>query len=127
MGGNQYIEKLEKSLNECNGDSDDEFDEDDDLEETALECYITPLDKDDCPIDEYQIFRTILTSLETKDPQWFQALTGHLDNKQRKELEAVFTLAEQRKAAADSKKIEQSGGYQFNQQTVPATFNFTTP
>jgi len=123
--GNQYIEKLEKSIND--GDSDDDYEDEDEAEETALECYLTPLDKDDCPVDEYQIFRTVLANLEASDPAWFQALTGHLDEKQRKDLEQVFTLAEQRKAAAESKQIEKSGGYQFNQQTVPATFNFTTP
>lgn len=36
---------------------DDEFDE---AEETALESYETPLDKDDCPIDEYQIFKSLI-------------------------------------------------------------------
>ena len=31
-------------------------------EETALESYETPLDKDDSPIDEYQVFKSVLES-----------------------------------------------------------------
>ena len=42
------------------GDSDD--DEGDDDEETALESYETPLDKNDCVIDEHQIFKSVLES-----------------------------------------------------------------
>ena len=42
------------------GDSDD--DEGDDDEETALESYETPLDKNNCVIDEYQIFKLVLES-----------------------------------------------------------------
>ena len=38
-------------------DSDDEIDE---AEETALESYETPLDKEDCGVDEYQIFKQLL-------------------------------------------------------------------
>ena len=33
-----------------------------DEEETALESYETPLDKDDCPVDEYQVFKSVLES-----------------------------------------------------------------
>jgi len=42
------------------GDTDDENEVDE--EETALESYQTPLDKDDCPVDEYQIFKSVLES-----------------------------------------------------------------
>ena len=41
------------------GDTDDEDVEE---EETALESYETPLDKDDCPVDEYQVFKSVLES-----------------------------------------------------------------
>ena len=42
------------------GDSDD--DEGDDDKRTALESYETPLDKNDCVVDEYQIFKSVLES-----------------------------------------------------------------
>jgi hypothetical protein len=32
------------------------------MEETALESYQTPLDEDNCPVDEYQIFKNVLES-----------------------------------------------------------------
>ena len=43
-------------------DSEGEF-TDDGAEETALESYITTLDADDCPVDEYQTFKNILSSM----------------------------------------------------------------
>jgi hypothetical protein len=118
-----YIEKLEKSVNE--DDDDDEYD--DDLEETALESYETPLDKEDCPVDEYEVFKLVLTQLQASDPAWYQALTGHLSTEQQKQLNEVLTLADQRKAAAESKKIKMSGGYNFTSTTVPQAFNFGSP
>ena len=47
------------------GDSDsDEEDEYDGCEETSLEAYTTPLDDDDCDVDEYNIFKQVLYMLE---------------------------------------------------------------
>ncbi len=43
-------------------DSDDDDDEYDEAEETPLESYETPLDKEDCSVDEYQVFKGILES-----------------------------------------------------------------
>lgn len=49
------------------GETDEEDDDDDDydeegLEETQLEAYETPLDADECPVDEYNIFKHVLES-----------------------------------------------------------------
>jgi hypothetical protein len=41
-------------------DDDDDDDDDDDEDETALESYATVLDKEDCEVDEYQIFQNVL-------------------------------------------------------------------
>lgn len=87
--GSTYLEKLEKSVGlscwmiffvfhyvlrhceavffvflQANGDISDDDDEDelDEIEETALESYETPLDKEDCPVDEYAIFKSLLQS-----------------------------------------------------------------
>ena len=58
-----YLLFCRQSRNKEGEDSDDDDDdEDDDSEETALESYDTPLDKEDCDIDEDQIFKTILES-----------------------------------------------------------------
>lgn len=48
---------------QTNGEDDSDDSEDDEAEETALESYETPLDKDDCEIDEYQIFKNVLQSM----------------------------------------------------------------
>ncbi len=53
----------------CTQDADSEDDDDDEdyeaNEETALESYNTPLDEDNCPIDEYIVFKEIMQS------KWF--------------------------------------------------------
>merc|ERR1719348_2542871 len=113
-------------------DAEDDSDEDDDdeydaCEETSLEAYTTPLDDEDCPVDEYNIFREVLGSLQTSNPAWYQQLTGHLSENQGKALTEVITLANQRQAAQQSKAIEQQGGYQFSQANVPGAFNFGAP
>ncbi|XP_035455973.1 importin-7 isoform X2 [Spodoptera frugiperda] len=103
----------------------EEYEESDDVsplddyepEDTAIECYTTPLDDKDCVIDEYIKFKTTLHTLSTTEPALYHALTSGLNESQQKQLNAVFVLADQRKAQQDSKRIEQSGGYMF---TVPA-------
>merc|ERR1719376_717340 len=116
----QYLERLEKSED---SDSDGEL-TDDGAEETALESYMTTLDADNCPVDEYVMFKNILTNLPNQDGGWYQSLVGGLNPNQMQEIEDVFKLAEQRKAVSESKKIEEGGGYSFNQRQVPSTFNF---
>ncbi|XP_075230091.1 importin-7 msk [Lycorma delicatula] len=108
-------------------DDDDDDDDDDDFEppeETALESYTTPLDEENCTVDEYVAFKEVLQTLQANDPAWYAILTGHLTTEQQKALQEVIVLADQRKAAAESKRIEQSGGYAFVQQTVPTSFKF---
>ena len=55
------------------GDSDsDEEDEYDGCEETSLEAYTTPLDDDDCDVDEYNIFKQVLSMVKHT---WLVSLT----------------------------------------------------
>ncbi|KAL5007680.1 hypothetical protein ScPMuIL_016486 [Solemya velum] len=119
--GQQYLEKLEKSANE-DDDSDAEYS--DGAEETALESYQTPLDDENSPVDEYIAFKNIVQGLQVSDPNWYNTLTTVLNADQTKDLEDVFKLADQRKAVAESKQIEQRGGYVFSNVTVPQNFNF---
>ncbi|KAJ4429639.1 importin-7 [Periplaneta americana] len=53
---------------------------------------------------------THISAIQASDPAWYQALTGNLTTEQQKALQEVMVLADQRKAAAESKRIEQSGG-----------------
>uniref|UniRef100_A0A0A9YIV7 Importin-7 n=2 Tax=Lygus hesperus TaxID=30085 RepID=A0A0A9YIV7_LYGHE len=109
---------------EDDDDNDDDDDDYDGADDCSLEAYTTPLDEEICEIDEYVVFKQVLQGLEASDPIWYTALTGNLTPEQQNQLREVMVLADQRKAAAESKKIEQSGGYNFVNQTVPTTFNF---
>ena len=124
--GQAYLESLQEKVNKscaASGfkvnasieDEEDDDDEDDDdeydaCEETSLEAYTTPLDDDDCPIDEYRVFREVMGSIQSSNPAWYQQLTGHLSETQGKALTEVITLANQRQAAKESKALEQQGG-----------------
>ena len=57
------------------GDDSDDDDEYDEAEETPLESYETPLDKEDCAVDEYQVFKAIL---ESKSPSWLFVCSAFL-------------------------------------------------
>uniref|UniRef100_A0AAY4EAX3 Importin N-terminal domain-containing protein n=1 Tax=Denticeps clupeoides TaxID=299321 RepID=A0AAY4EAX3_9TELE len=106
------------------GEADDEDWEEDDAEETALEGYTTAVDDEDNLVDEYQIFKAILQNLQSRDPAWYQVLTQGLDEEQGKQLQDIVTLADQRRAAHESKMIERHGGYKFTAPVVPSNFNF---
>uniref|UniRef100_A0A8C9WJC5 Importin 7 n=1 Tax=Scleropages formosus TaxID=113540 RepID=A0A8C9WJC5_SCLFO len=119
--GQEYLEMLAKQAGE---DGDDEDWEEDDAEETALEGYGTAVDDEDNLVDEYQIFKVVLQNIQTRDPAWYQALTQNLDEEQAKHLQDIATLADQRRAAHESKMIEKHGGYKFTSPVVPTNFNF---
>uniref|UniRef100_A0A8C7SSA0 Importin 7 n=1 Tax=Oncorhynchus mykiss TaxID=8022 RepID=A0A8C7SSA0_ONCMY len=120
--GQEYLEMLAKHAGE---DGDDEDWDEDDAEETALEGYTTAVDDEDNLVDEYQIFKAILQNIQTRDPAWYQALTQTLDEEQGKHLHDIGTLADQRRAAHESKMIEKHGGYKFTvPEVVPTNFNF---
>ncbi|KAK2914302.1 hypothetical protein Q8A67_002701 [Cirrhinus molitorella] len=119
--GQEYLEMLAKQAGE---DGDDEDWEEDDAEETALEGYTTSVDDEDNLVDEYQIFKAIMQNVQARDPAWYQAITQCLDEEQRKQLQDIATLADQRRAAHESKMIEKHGGYKFADPVVPSNFNF---
>uniref|UniRef100_A0A673FZ55 Importin-7-like n=1 Tax=Sinocyclocheilus rhinocerous TaxID=307959 RepID=A0A673FZ55_9TELE len=103
--GQEYLEMLAKQAGE---DGDDEDWEEDDAEETALEGYTTSVDDEDNLVDEYQIFKAIIQNVQGRDPAWYQLLTQCLDEEQRKQLQDIATLADQRRAAhgeAKKKKL----------------------
>ncbi|KAK6629508.1 hypothetical protein RUM43_003325 [Polyplax serrata] len=120
-----HAKGLASLVNSSRLDVDGSDIDDDDLnEETELEIYTTPLDEDNCEIDEYVVFKEVFQNLQMSDPVWYQVLTENLSKPQQTALQEILVLADQRKAAAESKKIEQSGGYAFQTHTVPTSFNF---
>lgn len=98
--------------------------DDDDNELTELENFETTIDKDDSHDDEYILFRKTVEFLKHQDPNLYNSLFGNLTPQQISSLEDVFVLAQRRQDAAESRKIEQGGGYVFSDQTIPTTFNF---
>jgi len=132
-----YLESLQEKINKhSNGtvtaslenDEDDESDDDSDdcdiYDETSLENYTTPIDDEDTGVDEYQIFEETFKGLQASNLEWYNQLTSAMSPDQQKAVQEIVLLANQRKAARQSKSIEMSGGYQFNQATVPSQFNF---
>ena len=89
-----------EEVEDCDDESDDASDEEDEYEQTALESYTTPLDDDDSPVDEYVCFRETMERLQLQEPAWFAQLMAPLSPDQHKLLQEVYTLAQQRKAAA---------------------------
>ena len=56
-----------KATIEDEDEDEDSDDEDyDGCEETSLEAYTTPLDDDDCPVDEYNLFKDVLTAIQVR-------------------------------------------------------------
>merc|ERR1719376_1354890 len=133
-----YLESLQDKINKhTNGtgitatigddDEDDDSDEDDcDIfDETSLENYTTPLDdEDNGGMDEYAIFEETFKGLQASNLEWYNQLTASMSAEQQKAVQEIVVLANQRKAARQSKSIQMSGGYQFNQATVPSQFDF---
>uniref|UniRef100_A0A8C7B3I9 Importin 8 n=1 Tax=Neovison vison TaxID=452646 RepID=A0A8C7B3I9_NEOVI len=138
MEENEEISSDEEETNETaqamqsnNGRGEEEEEDDDDwdeevLEETALEGFSTPLDLDNS-VDEYQFFTQALLTVQNRDAAWYQLLMAPLSEDQRRALQEVYTLAEHRKTVAEAKKkIEQQGGFTFENKGVLSAFNFGT-
>ena len=51
-------------------DDDDDVEDEEGDDETALENYNTPLDDEDCEIDEYVIFKQVIGNMQQTNPEW---------------------------------------------------------
>ncbi|KAL0962618.1 hypothetical protein UPYG_G00342830 [Umbra pygmaea] len=82
---------------------DDEDDEDywdeEGLEGTPLEEYSTPLDYDNGE-NEYQFFTAALLRVQNTDQPWYQSLTTPLSDDQKKQLQEIYSLSQQRQSTA---------------------------
>uniref|UniRef100_A0A8C7TZ54 Importin 8 n=1 Tax=Oncorhynchus mykiss TaxID=8022 RepID=A0A8C7TZ54_ONCMY len=116
---NEEIPSDEDEVNEnCNammqqqtctrvGHEDDEEEEEDDedywdeegLEGTPLEEYNTPLEYDNGE-DEYQFFTAALLRVQNTDQPWYQSLTTPLSDDQKKQLQEIYSLSQQRRSTA---------------------------
>ncbi|XP_037584370.1 importin-7 [Cebus imitator] len=100
---------------ENDSDDDDEAEDDDETGKIAkLPFYGKTIDM-------------LKKTIQNRNPVWYQALTHGLNEEQRKQLQDIATLADQRRAAHESKMIEKHGGYKFSAPVVPSSFNFGGP
>ncbi|XP_068133748.1 importin-8-like isoform X1 [Hyperolius riggenbachi] len=101
---NSLGQAIQAQTGEDDDDDDDDWDEEA-LEETALEGFSTPID---CPgiLDEYRYFTDALLEVQSREPAWYQSLTAQLSNDQKKQLQEIYTLSEQRKSAAATRRLE---------------------
>lgn len=83
-----------------NEDQEDDGDywDDEGLEGTPLEEYSTPLDYDKGE-DEFQFFTASLLRVQSSDAAWYQSLTTSLSEDQKKQLQEIYNLAQQRRSA----------------------------
>ncbi|XP_028967822.1 importin-7 [Galendromus occidentalis] len=141
--GQIYLDQLQSKMNAAGycttqvvqgADGATSEDEDsvslDGKEETGLECqYTTPLDIETSEgfVDEYAVFIGLLDALQSTSAPIYNQMINLLSDRQKKQLNDIFVYNGQRKAAAESAKINQQGGYQFNTNQVPQSFNFGAP
>ncbi|MPC45668.1 Importin-7 [Portunus trituberculatus] len=72
--GDEYLEKLGEKVKKASAaspfaitatveqDEEDDDDSDDEMDETALESFTTPLDREECEVDEYCVFKDVMQS-----------------------------------------------------------------
>lgn len=53
------------TINDIDDNSDDEDSDFEPTEETVLETYTTPIDEEDCDVDEYQAFKQVMTGMHS--------------------------------------------------------------
>ncbi|XP_077487330.1 uncharacterized protein LOC144098479 [Amblyomma americanum] len=93
----------------------DEADNDNNQDDTNDQCQ-------ECP--KRMVFKEVMRGIQKADPLWFVALTsGPQFLVQQRSPQKVNVLTGHRKAAAESIRIEKSGGYVFQNQTAPSSFS----
>lgn len=108
------------------GDGAIDGDDDDDDPDDAFSWMETGLDaEDEDATDCYFVFVETMKAVEASDTAWYSRLVSELNAEHQTHLQEVMQLASHRKAERDSNRIQAAGGYQFNVQQVPTTFNFS--
>ncbi|KAM9705071.1 importin-8-like [Menidia menidia] len=80
-------------------EEEDEYWDEDCFEGTPLEEYSTSLDYDNGE-DEYQFFTAALLRIQNTDAAWYQCLTAPLSNDQKKQLQEIYSICQQRRSTA---------------------------
>ncbi len=61
------------------------------------------------------------------DPIFYAAMTNVLNEEQRKSVQDIFTLADQRRAAAESKEIQKRGGKSILTRVIEIVLSLRIP
>uniref|UniRef100_A0A8C7GHI5 Importin 8 n=1 Tax=Oncorhynchus kisutch TaxID=8019 RepID=A0A8C7GHI5_ONCKI len=85
-----------KTGHEDDDEEDEDYWDEEGLEGTPLEEYNTPLDYDNGE-DEYQFFTAALLRVQNTDQPWYQSLTTPLSDDQKKQLQEIYSLSQQRR------------------------------
>ncbi|KAK8764340.1 hypothetical protein V5799_033048 [Amblyomma americanum] len=89
-----------------------------------MESTTTLLHEVQCPVHEYPVSKEVMRAIQNMDPLWFGALkSGPQFVEQKRSPQEICVLTDQTKAAAESNRIEKSGGYVFQNQTLPPAFS----
>ncbi|KAM9704839.1 importin-8-like [Menidia menidia] len=80
-------------------EEEDEYWDEDCFEGTPLEEYSTSLDYDNGE-DEYQFFTAALLRIQNTDAAWYQCLTAPLSDDQKKQLQEIYSICQQRQSTA---------------------------
>uniref|UniRef100_A0A671WJ53 Importin 8 n=1 Tax=Sparus aurata TaxID=8175 RepID=A0A671WJ53_SPAAU len=101
---NRNAMQQQSSMQPGQGGEDDDEDEDDywdddGFEGTPLEEYSTPLDYDNGE-DEYRFFTSALLRVQNTDTAWYQCLTAPLSDDQKKQLQEIYSISQQRRSTA---------------------------
>uniref|UniRef100_A0A8C9YY90 Importin 8 n=1 Tax=Sander lucioperca TaxID=283035 RepID=A0A8C9YY90_SANLU len=84
---------------EDDDEDEDDYWDDDGFEGTPLEEYSTPLDYDNGE-DEYRFFTSALLRVQNTDAAWYQCLTAPLSDEQKKQLQEIYSISQQRRSTA---------------------------
>uniref|UniRef100_A0A3Q3BGS6 Importin 8 n=1 Tax=Kryptolebias marmoratus TaxID=37003 RepID=A0A3Q3BGS6_KRYMA len=80
-------------------EEEDDYWDEDGFEGTPLEEYSTPLDYDNGE-DEYQFFTSALLRIQNSNAAWYQCLTASLSDEQKKQLQEIYSISQQRRSTA---------------------------
>ncbi|VDK43500.1 unnamed protein product [Anisakis simplex] len=123
----KHQKKAERKSETNSGDteeSDSEEEDDEDWDDDSIEGYYTPIDDDDI-IDAFVVYKETLEALQKCDEGLLMALMECGDEQKMAAFQKILTVCEQRVSLANSKKVEQQGGYVFNVNApVPTSFDF---
>uniref|UniRef100_A0A3P8UY59 Importin 8 n=1 Tax=Cynoglossus semilaevis TaxID=244447 RepID=A0A3P8UY59_CYNSE len=95
----QQCSTLTGQGSEEDDEDDEDYWDDDCFEGTPLEEYSTPLDYDNGE-DEYQFFTAALLRVQNTDAAWYHSLTSPLSDEQKKQLQEIYSISQQRRSNA---------------------------